>query len=70
MLGGVRNERDVVQRVFLCKNGVKNTPEKHWFFGILLAGAKINAYLCIMKNTKRENEKIEWKVTGEEVSKL
>ena len=55
---------------FFCKNGVKNTPEKHWFFGILLAGAKINAYLCIMKNTKRENEKIEWKVTGEEVSKL
>jgi hypothetical protein len=49
---------------------VKNTPEKHWFFGILLAGAKINAYLCNMKNTKRENEKIEWKVTGEEVSKL
>ena len=27
---------------FFCKNGVKNTPEKHWFFGILLAGAKIN----------------------------
>jgi hypothetical protein len=68
-----RNERNDAWlrgcRIF-CKNGVKNTPEKHWFFGILLAGAKINAYLCIMKNTKRENEKIEWKVTGEEVSKL
>ena len=42
---------------FFCKNGVKNTPEKHWFFGILLAGAKINAYLCNMKTqSERENE--------------
>ena len=49
---------------------LKNTPQKHWFLGILLAGTKNISYLCIMKNTKRENEKIEWKVTGKEVSKL
>jgi hypothetical protein len=44
---------------FFCKNGVKNTPQKHWFLGILLAGTKNISYLCNMKNTERERKKIE-----------
>jgi hypothetical protein len=55
-----RNERnDDWYRVsrFFCKNGVKNTPQKHWFLGILLAGTKNISYLCIMKTqSERENE--------------
>jgi hypothetical protein len=39
---------------------VKDTPQKHWFLGILLAGTKKNAYLCNMKiKSARERMKIE-----------
>jgi hypothetical protein len=41
---------------------VKNTPEKHWFFAILLAGTNNFSYLCIMKinhEIERENERTE-----------
>ena len=50
---------------FSCKNGVKNTPEKHWFLGILLAGTKKFLYLCNMK-TQSERERI--KIEGRDVS--